>query len=263
MHPLSKAISTNRDGDMNMCHRAWTLAVTLFLITSGCAKPPAYNPFQLPQNEIYTRIKVIGMTPLVIPKWAGKADPVKVKMEAQMTGRLQEAGFAVIAPLEYEKIWNRLLDQMGGYFDPFTGKLEKKKYETMRDYARREMVAKFKIEGLLYPNIQSVGAPINGATATWDGTSESILVGDWYGTFTGSILAMSLLINIEDNNGVALYTNRGGIQLLQKIYYGKTFTVSTSKLLTDEERIAEAIHISLGPFVSHSPLKKTMSDKAK
>jgi hypothetical protein len=249
MHLLLETILTNSKKEAKM--RKWVYAsmLTLTLVAGGCATPPAYNPFQVPQNDFYIKIKTVAMSPLLIPKWVGGSQAVKSKMEGQIKAELQKAGFNVIPPEEFEEIWNQLLDQMGGYFDPLTGKIDKAKLETIRNYARHEMSAKYKVDAFLHPSIELVGAKVKGFNARWDGTTESIIFGEWYGDYEGVTKALSLAIIIEDTNGVNMYINRGGIQVASKIYRGRFIPVPTSELLANEERNIEAVNIALKTLV--------------
>jgi len=232
-----------------MRNRVHASMLMLAFVVGGCATTPAYNPFRVPQSDFYLKIRTIAMSPLVVPKWVGSSEAVRSKMEDRIKTQLEESGFKIIPREKFQEIWDRFLDQMGGYFDPLTGKIDNEKLETIRSYARREMSLKYGADAFLHPRIELVGAKVDGFSAIWDGTTDSIIFKEWYGAYQGVTNALSLAIIIEDTNGVDLYINRGGIQVASKIYMGRFVSVPTSELLADEERNMEAVYIALKALV--------------
>lgn len=232
-----------------MRKRVHISVLMLAFVLGGCATIPTYNPFQIPQSEFHLKIKSVAMSPLVIPKWVGSSAAVKSKMEDRIKAQLEGAGFKIIPPEKFQEIWDRLLDQMGGVFDPLTGEIDKEKLETIRSYARREVSLKYGVDAFLHPRIELVGAKVDGFSAFWDGTTDSIIFKEWYGAYHDVTEALSLSIIIEDTNGVDLYINRGGIQVAFKIYNGRFVPVPTSELLANEERNIEAVYIALKALV--------------
>jgi hypothetical protein len=244
-----EAISTNSNEEAEMRKRVYVSVLMLAFVVGGCATTPTYNPFQIPQSDFHLKIKTIAMSPLVIPKWIGSPEAVKSKMEDRIRAQLEEAGFKIIPPEKFQEIWDRLLDQMGGVFDPLTGEIDKEKLETIRSYARREVSLKYGVDAFLHPSIELVGAKVDGFSAIWDGTTDSIIFKEWYGAYHGVTNALSLAIIIVDTNGVNLYINRGGIQVASKIYNGRFIEVPPSELLANEERNMEAVYIAFKALV--------------
>ena len=232
-----------------MRKRVHISVLMLAFVLGGCATIPTYNPFQIPQSEFHLKIKSVAMSPLVIPKWVGSSAAVKSKMEDRIKAQLEGAGFKIIPPEKFQEIWDRLLDQMGGVFDPLTGEIDKEKLETIRSYARREVSLKYGVDAFLHPRIELVGAKVDGFSAIWDGTTDSIIFKEYYMAYHGLTEALSLSIIVEDTNGVDLYINRGGIQVASKIYNGRFVSVPTSELLANEERNMEAVNIALKALV--------------
>lgn len=231
-----------------------TAALATTLIGGGCATTAPYNPFKIPQEEFYGKIKTIALAPVGVPSDLEDPDPVKAKFESLIEAKLREAGFSVVSSREAADIFDKMNKQLGGIFDPVTGKRDETKFKAVREHALRELETKFKADAVLYPNIRPGTARFAGGRASWDGTSESLsttegilgafLVGQLQGTAT----ALSLIVTIENIHGVDAYVNGGGIQLSAKISGGEFVPVPRSQLFADEKRNAAAVNIALGPL---------------
>ncbi|MBM3303377.1 MAG: hypothetical protein FJY85_25950, partial [Deltaproteobacteria bacterium] len=156
----------------------------------------------------------------------------------------------VLPSMEFGAIWDRFIDQVGGIFDPITGKADEAKIKIVRDHTRREMTNRFKADAVLHPSVQVVGAHVKGFRASWDGTAEEIVSDGWYRGFEqGTTQALSLIVLIEDVNGADLYAHRGGIQLISKTVRGRFVNIAASQILTREDQIVNAVNIVLNPFL--------------
>lgn len=239
-----------------------TLAVAL--IGAGCATgPPPYNPFKVAQDEIYAKAKTVALAPVLVPVDIADPEPVRAKFESILEAKLREAGFLVVPPKEAGGIWKQMTEQVGGIFDPLTGKRDEARFKTVREHTLRELRTKFKADAVLHPSIVPVRAKWEGMTASWDGTEESIrslgaviiealpyaLLGIGV-TREGTVGALSLGVVIEDIHGVDMYINRGGIQLLAKFSGGNFVGVPRHELFANEERNVAAVNIALGPLVT-------------
>ncbi|HEX9201022.1 MAG TPA: hypothetical protein VF865_15795, partial [Acidobacteriaceae bacterium] len=151
-----------------------TAALTTTLIAAGCATAPPYNPFKIAEEEFHGKIKTIALAPVGVPGDLGDPDPVKAEFESLIEAKLREAGFSVVPSRESAEIFNNMNKQLGGIFDPVTGKRDETKLKTAQEHARRELGAKFKADAVLYPGISLGVASFAGGSASWGGTSESL-----------------------------------------------------------------------------------------
>jgi hypothetical protein len=233
------------------------LAVTLAfaLVSGGCVTTPPYDPFKVPREEIYSKIKTIALAPVGIPGNIQDPDAVKAKFEALIEAKLREAGFTIVPSRETAGIWDRMNKQLGGMFDPVTGKRDETKFKSVREHFLREVETKFKADAVLHPNIRTVMARFAGGQANWDGVSESLSPTEGFmgmlsvGQFQGTVGALSLVVTIENIHGVDAYVNGGGIQLVSKLSGGKFIPVLPGLLLTNEARNTAAANIALEPLV--------------
>jgi hypothetical protein len=225
------------------------------LIGGGCATTPPYNPFKIAQEEFYGKIKTIALAPVGVPMGLEDPDPVKAKFESLVEAKLREAGFSVVSSRESAGIFESMNKQLGGMFDPVTGKRDETKFKTVREHFLREVQTKFKADAVLYPNIRVVTASFAGGQASWDGTKESLSTTEGFmglllvGQLRGTAPALSLVVTIEDIHGVDAYVNGGGIQLSSKISAGNFVPVPRNQLFNSDERNAAAVNFALGPLV--------------
>ena len=223
----------------------WMAILMVALTGAGCAT----DPLKIAQHIIPGQIKTIALAPVGVPPDLGHPEPVMAKFESLLEAKLREGGFSIVPSREFVEIWKRMAEQVGGYFDPVTGKREEAKFRAVQEHALRELSATFKADALVQARIQPVTVPFRATEATWHGTSQ-LVEGGWQRF--GTIGALSLVITIVDSHGVVMYTNAGGIQLLAEFKGNQLVLVPRHELFTDEERNAAAVNIALGPLVKQS-----------
>jgi len=171
---------------------------------------------------------------------------------------LSEAGFSVVPSKESEEIFSNMNKQLGGIFDPVTGKRDEAKFKAAREHALRELSTKFKADAVLSAGIIGGTARFGGGKASWWGTSESVAMSEGFlaalqlGNVSGSIRTLSLAVSIENINGGDAYFNMGGIQLAAKFSGGQFVPVPRNQLFASEERITGAVNYALAPLAKKS-----------
>ena len=229
----------------------------LVFVAAGCATRTPYNPFKVSRETFFGHTKTIAMTPFMLPSDLENPEPVRTEFESLIEAKLRSAGFSVVASGDYADIWKRVTEQMGGYFDPVTGKQDEAKFKAAQEHARREIATKSSADALVHAGFTVVGAAFASGTAQWNGTSEPVGTGGFWaqllgnlGGLQGKIPALSLLVIIEDVNGAEEYANAGGVQLLSKVSYGKFVPVPRDALFADKARNAAAVSIALDPLLT-------------
>lgn len=236
----------------------------ILAVLGGCTTTQTpYRPFKIPGSDFYGKVKIIALTPLGLPNDLEDAAAVRAKFEPLIEAKLRQAGFATIPPERYDEIWKQMSSELGGIYDPNTGKADEAKYNTIREHTYRELSAKFHAEAVLHSSIQAVKASFRSTTASWHGTSESLstaqtgfaqfMEGFASGGSYGSVTALSLGVLIRDINGVDVYSQWGGLQLITK-RVGSTFVgVPRSNLFTDDARNSAAVDIALHDLLAEAP----------
>lgn len=249
-----------KNGGNIMRRQLIMIGMLALLMGGGCATP--YNPFKISQDQFYSKTKTIAIVPIIVPEDLEDPEPVKTTFESLIEAKLREAGFLVVPTGEYAAIWKQKAEQVGGYFDPLTGKPDISKLRSVREQTCQELAKKYNLDAILFPFIRVVKAQWHNGTAYWGGTSESLkplgqkLLESLFLETRGTVPALSLVVAIQDIHGSDLYVNAGGIQVLSKMTGLKTFVpVPREQLFADQERNAKAVNLSLDALVK-KPEKK-------
>jgi hypothetical protein len=192
------------------------------------------------------------MVPVHTPNFIKREKEVSAKFESLITGKLKEAEYGILPPSFFDQIWKEIVVKVGGIYDRMTGKRDEKKFELVREHTLRELHRSFGNVLVLHANLTIVPAKMKNAQASRDGVTEEM---ETYG-FEGNVKALSLSIVVEDTNGTTLYSNNGGIQLIQKIsFWGQGILVPANELLNRDELFVRAVDIALEPFLKASTSK--------
>ncbi len=231
----------------------------LIAFSTGCAVTP-YDPFIKTRSEIFDTVHIVSMVPVRL--WdIDKKDEVAARYEALITERLEAAGITVIPSSEYASIRDPMIDQLGGLFDPKTGREDKEKLSTLQSHITNELIAKFDIDAYVSPKIEVAIASWNSNKATWDGVEDETTGKDgfWADVFgpqaTGTTPASSLVVPLTGTSGLAYYVGRGGIQLLSH-YDGDFVDVPESMWFADPERDVNAVNVALAPLLNEPAAEK-------
>lgn len=206
------------------------------------------------------------MAPVVLPEGLEDREPEAVWIDSVIAGRLTAGGYDVVPAEQYAEIWDQIVLQMGGLVDSSTGELDEDRFELARERLFMDLTDFFDADAVLYPEIWVVEAPYSDGVACWDGTSENmvgfglrfldalsaILSNDQSGGLPqGTVGALSLVLIAEDMNGTEVFSNAGGIQLLEKVGMDQddVTLVDSEQLLRDSPRNAKALDIVLEPLV--------------
>ncbi len=219
-----------------------------------------YDPFKIKREEFFGKCKTIALTPIRVPGILGNVDSVKAQFDSLLVAALRQADFVVIPSQEYEQIRQREMEQLGGFFDPITGKRDTAKTKFLTERCRRELHARFNADALFYASIQAVKVSFSGGKAKWHGASESLLSkGGIAGFFSdaryssGTTGALSFFVALEDTNGADVYFNAGGIQVTHKISGTQLVPIPNEQFLTNKERNLAAVRLALGPLLKRAP----------
>jgi hypothetical protein len=219
------------------------LAVT----AAGCAHRPPYNPFRTDSKDLYNRVKTVAIAPVRIQCCVEDSKALQAQFGQWIAEKLKEAGFAVVEAGVYEAAWTQFGEEVGGFFDPVTGKKDEEKFKEARKKTIAELKAKQGAQGMLWPAIEVVEVGFYGPVADWHGISESLsATGKGIPVGRGTVGALSLYVYLEDMEGGRLYSNAGGIQLLGKFdSRGRSVAVPEDELLTSEGRNRKAVDIAM------------------
>ena len=178
---------------------------------------------------------------------------VKSRYEKQVSDKLTTLGFRVIAPSIYTRAAEAAATEVGGIYDPITGKASAEKAKAAQEVLSRQLKEKHAVDAIATVEFTHVGASYDlQGYASWDGTTQSVFAtpAGWNGkAYTGTQAALSLLLRLEDVSGQHLYSKRGGIELTALFINGDFDRVAPEKLLLDESKMAHAVEIALDGLV--------------
>lgn len=230
---------------------------TLALVALGCATAPPYNPFHVPRHEFEARIRTIAVAHLVVPSDLEEPTVVAAIFEPLIVSKLEQAGFRTVDPDQVEQIWDRMTQQVGGYFDPMTGQRNQEAFDAVRRHTFNELESRFEADAVLHPTLLVVMANFSGGTAHWCGTSQGMqTAGRWVlealagGSSSGTVAASCLGIHIEDTRGVSLYQHQGGIEILAELEATGFDPHSREELFLDAERNRRAVSLALDDLLA-------------
>lgn len=237
------------------------LAIVLILICSGCGRPPEiYDPFIVPRKEFYPQLNRIAIMPLNITSEPVKFHNAMDLFDSLLAKELLDSELEVtIVPVEEsDSLQGYFIKQLGGLFDPYSGKLDIEKTRTWRRTLISEVEKKYKVDAILFTRISTVSAHVFRDQAKWDGVTESIGKDRFLKSVmgirhSGSIPALSLVVELRATNDSLLYLNAGGIQVLQKIGTGRSPDDRPyHEILTDEKRNQDAVVYAIHPLLGRS-----------
>src|SRR2546429_1494880 len=190
----------------------------VFVVAAGGGAPASESkPFGIPEEEFRTKVKRIALAPIAVPPRLGVPEPAKLRVDALIETKLQEAGFATFPAREWGEVFTRTQQEVGGLFDPRTGDLDEAKVKTILARTIEDIRGRFQLDAVLLPRVQVVKANFVGAWARWDGVSDALASGlSVLATsgVSGTVPALSLVVSIASPDGLALYRRGAGVQLL-------------------------------------------------
>ncbi|MCH7947337.1 MAG: hypothetical protein IIC66_06005 [candidate division Zixibacteria bacterium] len=169
-----------------------------------------------------------------------------------------ELEVTIVPVEESDSLQGYFIKQLGGLFDPYSGKLDLEKTRTWRRTLISEVEKKYKVDAILFTRISTVSAHFFRDQAKWDGVTESIGKDRFFKSLlglkhSGSIPALSLIVELRATNDSLLYQNAGGIQVLQKIGTGsRPEDRPYHEILTDEKRNQDAVVYAIHPLLGRS-----------
>jgi hypothetical protein len=242
------------------------LGVLLAVIGSACSASSEHRTVPAPREDVLRGNETIVLTPVVLPEELEGHEAAAVELDSLIASFLASSGYSLIPADEYTAVWDGILQQMGGIYDFHSGELDNDRFDLARERLFIDLTELYQADAVLYPEVWIVDAPFSEGVAKWDGTSEAMVgfgirlldaLGAAFSQDAGSQLpvgtvrALSLVVFLEDMSGGEVFSNAGGIQVLEKVGSNPSDieAVRDGELLVDLERTAEAVDIALAPLV--------------
>jgi hypothetical protein len=222
-------------------------AAAVMAAATACAPTRSnYDLYLVPREEFSDSIERMVLAPVAVEAAVEVPESVLMMVDSVIADRLSILGFSVIPSVVYEELWTRIVEESGGFFDPYTGERHEQRFQTAVMQLKQELRDRFDPDALVYPEIWLVEAENAYGTAMWDGASQSAA------RMGALVMALSLIVTIEDIDGNELYVNGGGIALAERYSseLSQTVPAAPGQIFEDPERVVNAVDVALEPLAS-------------
>jgi len=212
--------------------RAISLSCSLLAVADANAQEAAFDPFTVPRAVFESRVATIALAPVDLPPSTPEREAVQRQIEEALTQRLQAKGYEVIPPGEFEQTWRAASRQIGGIYDPVTGKSDEKKHDAVLELTGRELGRRFSADAVARTFVRS-GAVIPWAEGGFGEPARYVAVGEplvWRGKPIDGLLAnlpqlvvaAYLNLRIDDLTGAEMYGIRFPLEWT-RVYVGRGY----------------------------------------
>lgn len=221
--------------------------------------------FALTSAPLAAQAPKIALWPVQLERAIGPVPQARPIFDSLVAQQVMGMGFEIVPTTEQERIWNRLRDSIGGYYDTFSGRVIPEKLRVVIVGTRRELAERSGATAMLQSSIISLSIPFGGGEVRWHGTSQKSggrggLAGFLIGRSEGQVTALSLFVLVQDTAGNKLYEGVGGIELLGSFQGFSVHRVPAESLFLDSARTRAAVSLALNSLApalrSLQPLSK-------
>ncbi len=130
--------------------RSWKLLLFgVLLLTSARVGSADYDPYAVPRGEFRQRVRVVALEPFEPLQDAPNPAAMRAGMETRLADALRKHGFEVLDSQHFEAQWRRFSEQLGGVYDPTTGRVDPEKHAIVREFTLRELATTLHVDAVL------------------------------------------------------------------------------------------------------------------
>lgn len=226
------------------------LTITLVTVTSiiACALPAVEDTplYVAPDSSLRSSIRTIAVAPVTSPDEIIIPGSAAAKLEAAIEQQLRQAGFSVVPSFEYIGMWQHIADEVGGFYDTYTGERDDELFDLATNRLRTELSERFQVDALFYPELWQGQVPFWDGVAKWDGATQAVFGA--YG-LSGQVYALSLVVTIEDMSGKELYGNGIGFATTEAWHRNSWLPLVMDGVLGNPRAVSSAVAGVLAPIV--------------
>jgi hypothetical protein len=244
------------------------IAFVLTAVLVPCAGHAGPKPFDVPEKDFFSRVHHVAIAPCRFPASFERSDTlmaledsVAMRIDSLLVAALQANGLEVVSGRETRAIYDRMVDSLGGLFDPATGVQDSARFELAESRTREAVRAVHPVDTWIYPRVFQTGASFRGGKAAWHGVTQKVTP-ESFGKglfksltmrtsdveYNGTIPALSLYVPFVAEDGTSLYSWSGGLHVTAIFSGGKFTDLPSSQYFAEPERIARAVEESLEPW---------------
>ncbi len=232
-----------------MLRRICRVTVLCTCVVSGVARVEAADAAPLAPGSTLC-LHSIG---LPLPEQDGEAR--RASLNKRLQDALTAAAFAVPEPQAVSDLIERVEKDTGGFIDVATGQRDQARYQIFQQQRAAALRNAFGCDAEMTAYVVRVKARFDGASAIWDGTSDSVsstgrlvLAAVAGVRESGWVAALSLWLHAFDLEGNDLAFRSAGIETLVSLAVLKDQDILPDDLwLTNAEKLDAAIRSALGP----------------
>jgi hypothetical protein len=239
-------------------HRSSRLLACLpLLAAAACATSPAFDPFQVAEAEVRSRVRTIALAPLRVSSSLADPSTARAALEPLAVAKLERAGFRVLPSERFDRAWRTAASAAGDVYDRKTGEVNKQRWEAVEDVVYHDLSAHEGVDAILYLSIREEELQLPGREASFCGVRAWLY---WHGDlpiFEQPLAATAacLVAMLYDREERLLYGIRSGL-LTMDTYAAQTWASRPrAELLADRAALARAIDATLGRLAG-DPRKK-------
>ena len=249
--------------------RRFTFLVACAAVSTACGSKATHDPFSVEPEQLVGRLQNLALPRVAHPENLPVTDTILSRFQSGVATTLDGAGFTVIGQDDVAGIWEPILDDIGGYYDPRTGGIIEEKRKAANQRLRRQLRVRYGVDAIVYAELIIVDAPYSDGVARWDGTSQSV-AGFWDKLFetvgavadalvqephvsslpVGTAPAVTLQVVVEDLEGRELYVNWGGVAVIADVETGEW--LEPAEAFQDAKRFERAVDIAMQPLVQRT-----------
>lgn len=215
-------------------------------ITFSQAVVAADDGYLIKKRDFKKSIKKLAIAPVDASAVLGLDDAMAIQIENYVAGLLQKEKYEVIPSSEYRALREMMSEDVGGTTtaegQPISGKVR-----AVREHSYREMLYEHDHDGTVMIKIALVRADYKNDMANWDGTRQKV---QWQGrgNYETTILASSVEITIFDRTSLAVFSNKGGLEVLMERIDTSFVPIPKENYFKDGKRIQDSLKIAVAPL---------------
>lgn len=218
------------------------------------ARADGYDPYRIARAQFREQVARLVLRPLVLPAGTPDAERVRSDFEALIADALTRRGYAVVSSRVFADTWQRFSGDLGGVFDPVTGRPDPKKYELAWQHSVRELERSHEVDAVLSAEIAIEPMAFGIGWWWWEAAGQPLR---WQGHKLPSapnqqpqrVEGPYLGVVIQDRAQVPLYEGRLALAW-SRIYLARGYEeVPPAELYADRARNREAVEQLLSVLV--------------
>ena len=133
--------------------RGWATALLFAALAAPVRGDEAYDPYRIPRAQFHEQVKRVALRPLRLPDGTPDAERVRSEFERLIAAELERRGYAVVPSSAFRETWLRFATDLGGVFDPVTGRPDPQREELAWQHTARELERSQNVDAVLAAEI--------------------------------------------------------------------------------------------------------------